>query len=63
MVAAPKKWIGLAADIKPINIIEGSTQANTAIPIGSEFIETDTSHIYIWEGTSWVKFVSIVTTS
>lgn len=63
MVAAPKKYIGLAADVKPEVILPGSTHLNAAMPLGSEFFELDTSHSFIWGGSSWVQIFSIVTTS
>ena len=63
MVVAPRKYIGLAADIKPATMTPGSTQLYDAMPLGSEFFELDTSHRFTWGGSSWVQILNIVTTS
>ncbi len=63
MIAAPRKYIGLAADVKPEVTLAGSTHLNAAMPLGSEFFETDTSHRFLWGGSSWIQIFNIVTTS
>jgi len=53
-----KEYIGLAADGKPVIDAIGGP-----IPVGSEFKELDSSRIYIWEGTSWIFWRTLVSSS
>lgn len=61
-VHKPKKYIGFAADTKPI-IAGPTTGLNDIIPAGSEFYELDTSRIYTWSSTDWIFTRTLVSTS
>lgn len=43
LVATVQRFQGLSTDTKP-----------TVAPVGSEFVETNTSARYVWDGTSWL---------
>ena len=61
---AIKRWLGESTDVKPA---PGQTQFDPAlntytplvaldIPAGSSFLETDTGHIYRWNGIdAWTR--------
>lgn len=42
LVTEIQRWLGLAADTKP-----------TAAPAGSEFYETDSGLVSVWDGAAW----------
>lgn len=42
-ISTPHEYVGLAADTKP----------TSGVPAGSRFIERDTGHEFIWDGTAW----------
>ena len=58
-----KRWIGLSNEDKPAPGQTGFDPAlNTSAPIaendvpaGSSFLETDTGHIYRWNGDQWAR--------
>ena len=52
------RYIGTSTEGKPqaLGLATGSdgVERPTSIPAGSSFLETDTGHIYRYDGTSWV---------
>ena len=51
-----RRWVGQSTDVKPKPGVQadGSTVADTDLPAGSSFLETDTGRIYRWDGAfSW----------
>jgi hypothetical protein len=42
-IATPHEYVGVSGDAKP----------TSAVPEGSRFIERDTGHEFIWDGTAW----------
>jgi len=46
-----KRYIGLSTDEKPV----GDFANGEVLPVGSSFLETDTSRIYRWTGQLWVS--------
>lgn len=42
-----KRWVGLSTDTKP------QPNADSTIPAGSSFLESDTGHIFRWNGDQW----------
>ena len=43
LIDRPEEYIGLSSDTKP----------TSNITVGSTFFETDTSNVYIFNGTAW----------
>ena len=43
LIDRPEQYIGLSGDAKP----------DTDISVGSTFFETDTSNVYVYNGTAW----------
>jgi hypothetical protein len=33
--------------------VSGDTKPTTAVPAGSTFVERDTGHEFVWDGTAW----------
>jgi len=33
--------------------VSGDTKPTTAVPPGSTFVERDTGHEFVWDGTAW----------
>jgi len=50
LIATTKNFIGLSSDVKP----------TTSVPMGSTFLETDTSDTYIYNAAGWSLYRSIV---
>lgn len=44
-----KKWYGLSTDTRPITQL-----------VGSEFQETNTGKVYIWNGYNWVEDLRLI---
>lgn len=42
-IATPHAYVGLSSDQKP----------TTSVPAGSTFVERDTGHEFIFDGTDW----------
>jgi len=43
-IATPHAYVGVSGDTKP---------TGSDVPPGSTFIERDTGHEFIWDGTAW----------
>lgn len=60
-----RRWIGLSTDIKPAPGQTGfdpgtglsAPIAESDVPAGSSFLETDTGRIYRWNGEQWTVHV------
>ena len=44
-----QRYLGLSTDTKPV----GDFANGESIPVGSSFMETDTGHIYRFNGDGW----------
>lgn len=42
-ISTPHAYVGVAGDTKP----------TSDVPEGSTFVERDTGHEFIWDGTAW----------
>lgn len=42
-ISTPHAYVGLSSDEKPTD----------GVPAGSTFVERDTGHEFIWDGTAW----------